>query len=255
MKKQYLYLITLLSVILVVSTSFCSILPVNAAEEEEEEWDFTGEISIDSDIFYRAMYNPIEDGGLNETINGYERPVIFVKIIGLDTDANAKMDMYIGLYGIITYDVDHLGYEENTDLFIIIMGTTWKLRIPEESPLHWEVLYYPNPVYMEINPKRKIPIMFINLTKNVGVNLEYQIETGKTAEIGNFTTFGSGNPLHPDVPAFPEYNTTVALYTDTILIGEYTNTGFFDSTLSFITIISLSFVTLYIWRKKRKAAK
>ncbi len=254
MKKQYLYLITLLSVILVISTSFCSISPVNA--DEEEEWDFTGEISIDSDIFYRAMFNPVTDGGLNETIGGYERPTVFVRIIGLDTDDNAKMDTYIGLYGVIAYDVDHLGYEENTDLFTIIMGTTWKLRIPEESQLQWKILYYPNPLYTEINPKRKIPIIFLNLTENVGVNLEYQIETGKTAEIGNFTTFGAGIPLHPDVPAFPEYNVSVALYTDKILVGdEYTKTGFFDSTLSYITLISLSFVTLYIWRKRRKVAQ
>ncbi|MCK4845822.1 MAG: hypothetical protein KAS95_09125, partial [Candidatus Heimdallarchaeota archaeon] len=170
-------------------------------------------------------------------------------------DDNAKMDTYIGLYGKITYDVDHLGYEENTDLFTIIMGATWKLRIPEESPLQWEILYYPNPLYITINPKEKTPIIFLNLTKCVGVNLEYQVETGKTAEVGNFTTFGSGNPLQPDVPAFPEYNVSVVLYTDTIIIGEYTDTGFFDSTLSYITLISLSFVTLYIWRKRRKVAK
>lgn len=254
MKKQYLHLITLLSVILVVSTSFCSILPVNAAEEEEE-WDFTGEVSIDSDIFYRAMFNPIYDGGLNDSIGEYERPTVFVRIIGLDTDDNAKMDTYFGLYGVITYDVYHLGYEENSDMFTIIMGTTWKFRIPEESPLQWKILYYPNPLYLTINPKVKIPIIFLNLTESVGVNLEYQLEVGKTAEIGNFTTFGSGNPLHPDVPAFPEYNVTVALYTDTILIGVIYDTGFFDSTLSYITLISLSFVTLYVWRKKRNAAK
>ena len=254
MKNKYLVFASFLIVAIFITSSFYH--STLAQEEEEEVWDFEGVMRIGSDERRILLFDPQDDGGLNESVGEYIRPKIYFNILGLDSDEDEKMDVYFGFYGVNTYDLDHLGYNTETDLFRIIINARWRLRIPDESQAKWQVLYYPDPLFddISINLQYRTPIYFINLTEHVGVNLQYRIDYGINYTTGNFTTFGEGNPLVPEYPTFPEYNVSVPLFTETQFLGEAT-AGLYDSPISFITITGLTFILLYIFRKKRKNKK
>ncbi len=251
MKNKYLIIASLLMVTVFISSSFhYSIL---AQEEEEDVWDFEGIMRIGSDEQRIEIFDPQEDGGLNTSVGEYLRPKLYFNILGLDSNDDEKMDIYFGFYGINSFDLSHLGYQTETELFRMIINARWRLRIPEESQAQWQVLYYPDPLYDAINAnlQHDTPIYFINLTKSEGVNLQYRIDLGINYTIGNFTTFGAGSPLVPEYPTFPEYNVSVPLFTETQFLGEAT-IGLYDSPVSFIAITGLTFIIFYIFRKKRK---
>jgi len=251
MKNKYLVISSFLMVTIFITSSFY--YSVQAQEEEEEKWDFEGVMRIGSDDRRILIFDPQDDGGLNESVGGYERPNVYFNIIGLDSDDDTKMDIYFGFYGVNSYDLSHLGYKTEVELFRIIINARWKLRIPVESQARWQVLYYPNPLFddISINLLYNTPIYFVNLTEHVGVNLQYRIDLGINYTTGNFTTFGAGNPLVPEYPTFPEYNVSVPVFTETQFLGEV-DVGLYDSPLSFITLTALTFILFYIIRKKRK---
>ncbi len=251
MKNKYLIIASFLMVTIFITSSFYQ--STLAQEEEEDVWDFEGVMRIGSDEKRVLLFDPQIDGGLNESVGGYERPKVYFNIIGLDSDEDEKMDVYFGFYGVNVFDLSHLGYKTELELFRIIINAKWKLRIPVESQARWQVLYYPDPLFDEIsiNLQYETPIYFINLTEHVGVNLQYRIDLGINYTIGNFTTFGPGSPLVPEYPTFPEYNVSVPIFTETQFLGEAT-AGLYDSPISFITITGLTFVLLYVFRKKRK---
>ncbi len=251
MKNKYLVMSSFLIVTIFITSSFY--YSIQAQEEEEEEWDFEGVMRIGSDEKRILLFDPQDDGGLNESVGEYERPNLYFNIIGLDSDDDTKMDVYFGFYGINSFDLSHLGYQTETELFRIILNARWRLRIPEESQARWQVLYYPDPLFddISVNLQYNTPIYFINLIEYEGVNLQYRIDLGINYTTGNFTTFGAGSPLVPEYPTFPEYNVSVPIFTETQFLGEAT-AGLYDSPLSFITITGLTFVLFYIFRKKRK---
>jgi hypothetical protein len=144
------------------------------------------------------------------------------------------------------------------DLFRIVVFSQWSLRIPESSPLKWEVLYYPDPFYDEltINLIHDIPIYYVNLTKAEGVNLQFKYQLGLNYTIGNFTTFGASNPIVPSMPSFPGYNVSVPVFTDNQPISELEATPFFSDPLTYLTIVTLSFfLSIYIKKRRRGTKK
>ncbi|MBY9001483.1 MAG: hypothetical protein KGD64_11240 [Candidatus Heimdallarchaeota archaeon] len=222
-------------------------------DEEEEQWDLEGVMRVGSDEARIPIFDPQDDAGLNISVGEYTRPTLYINIIGLDSDNDEDMDIYFGFYGVNIFDLTHLGYQTESELFRIIINARWRLRIPEESSSKWQVLYYPDPFFdeIEVNLQWKTPVYLVNLTESVGVNLQYRIDYGINYTLGNFTTFGAGNPIVPEYPTFPEYNVSVPVFTSTQFLGEAT-AGLYDSPLSFITVTGLTFVLFYIFRKKRK---
>ncbi len=251
MKNKYLVITSLLIVTVFITSSFYH--SIQAEEEEEDVWDFEGICRIGSDEQRIEIFDPQDDAGLNSSVGGFVRPNLYFNIMGLDSDDDEKMDIYFGFYGVNAFDLSHLGYQTETELFRIIINARWKLRIPETSKAKWQVLYFPDPLYEEIsaNLQHKTPIYYVNLTESEGVNLQYRIDLGINYTVGNFTTFGSGSHLVPEYPTFPEYNVSVPLFTYTQFLGEAT-VGLYDSPVSFITITGLIFILFYIFRKKRK---
>ncbi|MHA1667066.1 MAG: hypothetical protein ACTSUR_00305 [Candidatus Heimdallarchaeaceae archaeon] len=224
-------------------------------ETEEKYWDFEGIMRVQSDERRIEIFNPV-DNGFNQSVQGYDRPRLYFSVLGLDTDEDEETDIYYGFYGINFYDVSQYNYTTaEISLFKIVVNAHWKLRIPDSSPLRWQVLYYPDPLYQEIssNLEFKTPIYYVNLTEHVGVNLEYRIDFGLNYTIGNFTTFGHGMPLVPSLgDSFPGYNVSVPLFTKTDLIEEVLGTSFFSSPIDFVIVFSMTFMAFYIIRKKRK---
>ncbi|MHA1345244.1 MAG: hypothetical protein ACTSVO_02100 [Candidatus Heimdallarchaeaceae archaeon] len=251
MKNKYLTITGFLIMSIFITSSFY--YSIQAQEEEEEVWDFEGVMRIGSDERRIEIFDPQGDAGLNTSVGDFERPKLYFNIIGLDSDDDADMDVYFGFYGVNTYDLSHLGYQTELELFRIIINARWRLRIPEESQSKWQVLYYPDPLFDEIsgNLQYKTPIYFVNLTENEGVNLQYRIDLGINYTTGNFTTFGATNPLVTEYPTFPEYNVSVPVFTETQFLGDVT-VGLYDGPVSFIAITGLTFVLFYILRKKRK---
>ena len=251
MKNKYLVIASLLMVTVFITSSFYH--SIQAQEEEEEVWDFEGVMRIGSDEERVEIFDPQDDAGLNSSVGEYVRPNLFFNIIGLDTDDDEKMDIYFGFYGVNYFDLSHIGYETQNELFRIIINARWRLRIPEESQARWQVLYFPDPLFesMSVTLQYDTPIYYINLTESEGVNLQYRIDLGINYTVGNFTTFGAGSPLVPEHPTFPEYNVSVPVFTETQFLGEAT-VGFYDGPVSFITITGLTFILFYIFRKKRK---
>ncbi|MHA1399282.1 MAG: hypothetical protein ACTSQE_02905, partial [Candidatus Heimdallarchaeaceae archaeon] len=181
----------------------------------------------------------------------YVIPPLEMGIIGLDTDDDQSMDTYYGFFGII----DYLSAEDyNEKILEPYLGATWRLRIPKDSPAHWEVLYYPDPLYPVVRPYLywDAPVYFVNVTIAEGVNFEYEIDSGSNTTYGNITTYGQNNPLEPEYPEFPGFNVGLTLVTGTRENEVTATAGFFDSVESTISIISLSFITLYFFRKKKK---
>ena len=240
---------------LMISSSFS--LLITAQEDEEELWDFEGVMGVKSDERRIVIFNPT-DHGFDETIDGYDSPLLYLAVIGLDLNDDEELDIYYGFYGISFFDLSH--YNLTTapiNLFRIIVNAHWRLRIPQEAKdagIQWEVLYYPNPLYNEIstNLEFNAPIYYVNLTKREGVNLEYRIDFGLNYTRGNFSTFGTITPLVPEMPTFPGYNVSVPLFTKTDIIEELVATDFFGNMISFVTIVSFSFILLYVFRKRRK---
>ena len=251
MKNKYLVIASLVMVTIFITSSFYH--SIQAQEEEEEVWDFEGVMRIGSDEQRLPIFDPQDDGGLNESVGEYDRPIVYFYIMGLDSDDDEKMDIYYGFYGVNTFDLSHIGYETEDELFRIIINARMRLRIPAESQARWQILYYPDPLYEEIsvNLQHKTPVYYINLTEYEGVNLQFRLDFGINYTTGNFTTFGAGNPLVPEYPTFPEYNVSVPVFTETQFLGEAT-AGLYDSPISFITITGLTFIIFYIFRKKRK---
>ncbi len=248
------------AIVFAVLVTTSSYLLMSSAQEEEDVWDFEGIMRVQSDEDRLLIFNPTDEG-YNESIGGYERPPLYFSLIGLDTDDDEVMDIYYGFYGISFFDVSHYNYTNAPlELFWIVVNARWRLRIPQEAVdrgVKWEVLYYPDQIYNDIavNLEYNTPIYYVNLTKQEGVNIEYRIDFGLNYTSGNFTTFGATTPLVPDVPAFPEYNVSVPLFTKTDLIEELVETDFFGSAVGFATIVSISFLLLHVIRKRRKRKK
>ena len=247
----------ILFAILVTTSSY---LLMSSAQLEEELWDFEGVMRVQSDEDRILIFDPT-DHGYNESVGDYDRPVLYFSLIGLDTNDDEVMDIYYGFYGISFFDLAH--YNLTTapiELFRIIVNARWRLRIPQEAVdrgMKWQVLYYPDPLYNDIaiNLEYNTPIYYVNLTEQEGVNIEYRIDFGLNYTSGNFTTYGATTPLVPDMPTFPDYNVSVPLFTKTDLIEELVETDFFGNAVGFATIVSISFLLLYVIRRKRKRKK
>ena len=70
-----------------------------------------------------------------------------MNILGFDTNEDVEMDTYYGFWVVGTFDLDHYNLSVKADVFTFKLNVKWSLRIPKGSPLHWEVLYYPSPLY------------------------------------------------------------------------------------------------------------
>jgi hypothetical protein len=233
-------------------------------DEISDDWDFEGTLRVSSEEQKLLIYDPTdpayEDPPMNDSVNGYERPVSYFQIMGFDTNDDQLLDHYYGFYGIGYFDLsDFYNYSvAGWDLYWVVVNAKWRLRIPENSTAKWEVLYYPDPYYdvISVNLLMKVPIYYVNLTENVGTHLQFRIDLGLNYTIGNFTTFGAGGQdIYPDKPTFPGYNIALPLYTGTFPIEYLVQTGFFSNALSFIMIISLSFGLFYKLRNRRKRKK
>ncbi|MHA1865233.1 MAG: hypothetical protein ACTSVB_05725 [Candidatus Heimdallarchaeaceae archaeon] len=181
----------------------------------------------------------------------YEPPNLEIAVLGLDTNDDDSMDTYYGFYGMIE-DPGVEGYFNK--ILEPYLGATWRMRIPEGSPANWEVLYYPDPIYDKIRPylAYDAPVYYVNLTVATGVNLEYEIDLGTNTTYGNLTTYGPTNPLYPEVPEFPGYNYSIPYYSGT-KENEFTvETDFFSSLSSMISIVSLSFLVLVLYNKRKR---
>ncbi|MHA1778198.1 MAG: hypothetical protein ACTSYN_01365, partial [Candidatus Heimdallarchaeaceae archaeon] len=232
MRKSQILLAISLCLLVFLSSSFLLVFSQVHAQDEEE-WDFEGVIRVKSDYVQVTTFDPKENG-YNESVGDYSRPTLFTYVVGFDTDDDIRFDTYVAFYGFHMYDVSAYNYTTNKDLFKFVINSRWKLRIPKESPQHWQILYYPDPTYVQLaqNLAEKAPILFVNLTATVGCNLEYQIDFGRNATVGNFTTFGPGKPLVPSLPDFPGYNVSVPLFTDNIIIGANVKSDFFGGPIS-----------------------
>lgn len=259
MKTKVVWLSIFLSTIMIVSV-FNAISLVSYAQEDEEEediWDFEGYMRVTSDENRFIVLGPDEreDMGLNESVGGYIRPNLYFGLLGLDTDDDEETDIYYGFYGNNFVDTSHLNYTTaQINLYKITVNARWRLRIPDGSPARWEVLYYPDPNYstyasvLDFNT----PIYYVNLTKYTGVNLQYRIDYGLNYTLGNFTTFGADNPLYPDMPSFPGYNISIPLFTSSNLIEELLETSFFSNTISFLMIVTITFLLFNKFKKWKK---
>ena len=242
--------ITLLLIGLMLSSFFfISNNNTVAQETAEEVWDFSGVLRQSSDNYRGIIITPTDP-----VVGNYTKPTVYFNILGFDTNDDIEMDTYYGFWGVSFFDLSQFNYTVNTGVFTIRLNARWSLRIPEGSPLHWEVLYYPNPLYesIRVNLLHNIPVYYINLTKSLGTNLQYRIDLGLNYTIGNFTTFGEGNPLIPELPTFPGYNTSVPLFTANLPIPELTESSFFDSTIYFVAVILLISTFSYQSRKRGK---
>lgn len=247
---------------LVVLSTFSVVSLVSYAQDGddsnvEDVWDFEGMMRVKSDENRFLILGPDEreDMGLNESIGGYNRPNLYFGLLGLDTDEDQETDIYYGFYGYSFADTSHFNYTTaQINLYKITVNAKWRLRIPDGSPAKWEILYYPDPDYslystvLEFNT----PIYYVNLTKYTGVNLQYRIDYGLNYTIGNFTTFGPGNPYLPDMSGFPGYNISVPLFTSNQLIEELVETSFFGNTLSFLMIVTVTFLIFNKFKKRKK---
>ena len=232
--------------------SFNNSISVTAQENEDDDWDFTGTMRISSDQVRRLVFDPVANG-YNETYGDYETPPLYMDIMGYDTDADEEMDIYFGFYGLNLFDLTHINYTTMNNLLRVVVFAQWSLRIPESSPLSWEVLYYPDPFYVSLTGLiHRIPIYYVNLTKAEGVNLQFKIELGLNYTIGNFTTFGANNPIVPSMPSFPGYNVSVPVFTANLPIGEIVVTPFFSDPLTYVTIVTILFFLGYYVKKRGK---
>ncbi len=259
--KKYQIFITcfFLSTIMIVSSFTHS---ANAARDEvSDEWDFEGSLRVQCEEQKLLIYDPTdskyESPPMNESVDGYDRPLVYFQIMGFDTNDDQLLDHYYGYYGISYFDLsDFYNYTvEGWDRYWVIVNAKWRLRIPEGSTAQWEVLYYPDPYYdlISVNLLKKVPIYYVNLTKNLGCNLEYRVDLGLNYTIGNFTTFGPGGQLlYPDKPNFPGYNVALPLFTAILPVEYLVQTGFFGNALSFVMIVSMSFGLFYKLRNRRK---
>ena len=261
MNKNQIILACFFLSIMVITSSF-NLNTLAERDEISDEWDFEGIQRVSSEEQRLLIYDPTdpeyEDPPMNESVGGYDRPQLYFQIMGFDTNDDQLLDHYYGFYGMcIYYDLeDFYNYTvQGWELFWVVINAKWRLRIPEGSDAKWEVLYYPDPYYdlISVNLLYKVPIYYINFTKYDRVSLQYRIDLGLNYTIGNFTTFSSsGMPLNPDIDDFPGYRVTVPLYTATLPSEFLVQTGFFDSAVSFIMIISLSFGLFYKIRKRRR---
>jgi len=261
MKTKNVWLSIFLLTIMVVSTfsvvSLISFAQDGDDQDPEDIWDFEGMMRVKSDENRFLVIGPDkrEEMGLNESVGSYTRPNLFFGLLGLDTDEDQETDIYYGFFGYTFVDTSHLNYTTaQINLFKITVNARWRLRIPDGSPAKWELLYYPDPDYslystvLEFNT----PIYYVNLTKYTGVNLEYRIDYGLNYTVGNFTTFGPDNEYLPDMPDFPGYNISVPLFTSNQLIEELVETSFFGNTLSFLMIVTITFLIFDKFKKKKK---
>ncbi len=246
MKKTTLLLIGLM----LSSFFFMSSRVALTQGAEEEVWDFTGVMNQSSDDYRGIIINP-ED----PEVDNYKKPTVYMQILGFDTNKDVEMDTYYGFWGVSIFDLSHYNYTVKTDLFRIILNAKWSLKIPETSPLHWEVLFYPDPLYEEIrkNLLHNIPVYYVNLTKTLGCNLLYRLDFGLNYTLGNFTTFGDGMPLVPSLPSFPGYNTSVPLFTANLPIPELEETAFFDSPAGLISVIVV--ISMFSYHRKKRGTK
>ena len=252
MNKKALLITTLMITSLFIVSYNTSINTV--AQEEEEIWDFSGTMRISSDQVRRLIFDPVTQG-FNETVGNYTSPKLYMEIMGYDTNNDEEMDIYYGFYGVNLYNLVHLNYTTMNDLFRVIVFAQWFLRIPESSPLDWEVLYYPDPFYnvLSNNLIHDVPIYYVNLTKAVGVNLQFKIQLGLNYTLGNFTTFGEGNPIQPSMPSFPGYNVSVPVFTDNQPISELVASPFISDPITYVAIVMmLGFTGLYLKKRKKR---
>lgn len=250
MKKTTLFII----VMMITSIYMMSSYNVLAQEDEEEQWDFTGVMRIGSDQTRIVYFNPT-DHGFNATEGNYTSPLLYMEVLGVDTNNDIEMDLYFGFWGVNLFDTSHLNYTTQVSLFRVILNAKWSLRIPEESNSSWHVMYWPDPIYESLSLIHRTPVYYVNLTESVGVNLQYRIDYGLNYTLGNFTTFGASNPLVPDLPTFPGYNVSVPLFTANLPIAELTEASFFDGPASFIAIVSVISIGGYYIKKKRTRKK
>ncbi|MHA1115086.1 MAG: hypothetical protein ACTSPJ_02830 [Candidatus Heimdallarchaeaceae archaeon] len=210
--------------------------------------DIYGQQSVDTVIV------TVKDPSTRINYENYEPPKIEIAVLGLDTNDDDSMDTYYGFYGIIE-DPGVEGYFSK--LLEPYLGATWRMRIPQDSPATWEVIYYPNPIYDKIRPylAYEAPVYFVNLTVTTGVNLEYEIDLGTNTTYGNLTTYGSDNPLFPEVPEYPGYNFAIPYYSGTKENEVTVETDFFSSLSSMISIVSLSFLVLVLYNKRKRKIK
>ncbi|MHA1199687.1 MAG: hypothetical protein ACTSQF_10205 [Candidatus Heimdallarchaeaceae archaeon] len=241
---------TLLLIGLMLSSFFFMSSKLSIAQDDEEEvWDFTGVVRQTSDDYRGVIHLPTDP-----EVGNYTKPTVYMNVLGYDTNKDVLMDTYYGFWGVGTFDLDHYNLSVKADVFTLKLNVKWSLRIPEGSPLHWEVLYYPSPLYEEIrkNLVHNIPIYYVNLTKAIGCNLQYRMDLGLNYTLGNFTTYGAGNPLVPELPTFPEYNLSVPLFTANLPIPELEVASFFDSPAGLISVLVIISLLSYHRRKKRK---
>ncbi len=240
--------LTLLLIGLMVSSFFFMSSTVSTAQDEET-WDFSGVMRQTSDDYRDIVHTPTDP-----IVGNYTKPTVYMNVLGLDTDNDIEMDTYYGFWGVGSFDLTDYNFTSVDNLFTIKLNAKWSLRIPAESSLHWEVLYYPDPLYetIRINLVHDIPIYYVNLTKALGTNLEYRIDYGLNYTIGNFTTFGEGNPLLPDMPSFPGYNISIPLFTANLPIPELTVASFFDNPVGLISVVVVIATFSYYRRRKSK---
>lgn len=241
--------LTLLLIGLMVSSFFFMSSTVSTATAQEETWDFSGVMRQTSDDYRDIVLTPTDP-----IVGNYTKPTVYMNVLGLDTDNDVEMDTYFGFWGVGSFDLSHYNFSSVDNLFTLRLNAKWSLRIPPESSLHWQILYYPDPLYetIRINLVHDIPIYYVNLTKEIGTNLEYRIDLGLNYTIGNFTTFGEGNPLLPDMPSFPGYNISIPLFTANLPIPELTVASFFDNPVGLISVVVVIAAFSYYRRRKRK---
>ena len=252
---------TFLSLVLLSSLLSLVIFQVSSIHAQIEiyhntDWDLSGRITGESETVSISIFIP-EEEGYNKTENGYERPRLYFYATSVDADLDGSLDYYFGFKGVSIASVPGANFTIYTDLLKrTIPNDIWRFKIPDSSSLGWRVLYYPDPLYIKLsaNLGKPIPIFYVDLTAYTGCNLLFQIDKGLNATVGNFTTFGINNPLVPDMPDFPGYNVSIPLYSGTIIINTETS-SFFTSTLSFISLTSIAFVIIIVWKRKRKLLK
>jgi len=253
MRKITLFIVTIMVTSLFL-LSFNNSINVTAQETEDDDWDFTGTMRITSDQRRMPVFDPVAHG-YNETYGDFTTPILYMDVMGYDTDDDGEMDIYYGFYGTSSlFDLSHINYITMSTLLIVKVFAQWSLRIPKSSPLSWEVLYYPDPFYDVISSTftHKIPIYYVNLTKAEGVNLQFKIELGLNYTLGNFTTFGASDPIVPSMPTFPGYNVSVPVFTANLPISEIVASPFFSDPLTYVTIVTMFFFFGYFVKKRGK---
>ncbi len=188
----------------------------------------------------------------------YSVPSLELGILALDTDGDQSMDTYFGFFGLIEINLNISKYfSEFLSPGSPSLGATCRFRIPENSSASWKVLYYPDSLYLRVrdNLQHAAPIYYVNLTETTGAVLEYEIDTGSNTTFGYIASYSSGAELFPDYPEFPGFHFAIPYKLGTRENEIPTKTPFFGSLQDMVGIVTVAFVTLYMYKKIKTKRK